>query len=73
MALNPGVSLDALDDAFELLRMKGTVSVIKSMAILSLVGSQMRHLVGMASRMFQILAETQVNIEMISQGDCSNL
>ncbi|KAH0834719.1 hypothetical protein J3R83DRAFT_10267 [Lanmaoa asiatica] len=38
------------------------------MTILSLVGKQMRNLVGMSGRMFQTLAQGNVNIEMISQG-----
>ena len=38
------------------------------MAILSLVGKQMRHLVGIAGRMFTTLGQGDVNIEMISQG-----
>lgn len=38
------------------------------MAILSLVGKQMKHMVGIAGRMFSALAEKSVNIEMISQG-----
>lgn len=46
----------------------GTVSVLRNMAILSLVGKQMRHMVGVAGRMFSTLAEGNVNIEMISQG-----
>ena len=46
----------------------GKVSVHPDMAILSLVGKQMRNLVGMAGRMFTALAQGNVNIEMISQG-----
>jgi hypothetical protein len=38
------------------------------MAILSLVGHQMRNMVGIAGRMFSTLAEGSINIEMISQG-----
>ena len=38
------------------------------MAILSLVGKQMRNMVGIAGRMFTTLAQGNVNIEMISQG-----
>lgn len=38
------------------------------MAILSLVGKQMRNLVGIAGRMFTTLGQGNVNIEMISQG-----
>jgi hypothetical protein len=38
------------------------------MAILSLVGKQMKNMVGIAGKMFTTLAEADVNIEMISQG-----
>lgn len=38
------------------------------MAILSLVGHQMRNMVGIAGRMFSTLAEGEINIDMISQG-----
>lgn len=38
------------------------------MAILSLVGKNMRNMVGISSKMFSTLAMNQVNIEMISQG-----
>jgi aspartate kinase len=44
------------------------VSTHSEMAILSLVGKQMRNLVGISGRMFQTLAQGNVNIEMISQG-----
>ena len=46
----------------------GTVDWIDGMAILSLVGKQMKHMVGVAGRMFSTLGENHVNIEMISQG-----
>lgn len=46
----------------------GTVSILRDMAILSLVGKRMRHMVGVAGKMFSTLAEGNVNIEMISQG-----
>jgi len=46
----------------------GIVSVHHDMAILSMVGKQMRHMVGIAGRMFTTLAQGNVNIEMISQG-----
>ena len=38
------------------------------MTILSLVGKEMRKMVGIAGRMFMTLAQGNVNIEMISQG-----
>lgn len=44
------------------------MTVARDMAILSLVGKQMRHLVGIAGRMFTTLGQGNVNIEMISQG-----
>ena len=50
------------------LREYGTVDIIPGMAILSLVGKQMKNMVGIAGRMFSTLGENNVNIEMISQG-----
>ena len=44
------------------------VTVHKDMAILSLVGRQMRSMIGIAGRMFTTLGQGGVNIEMISQG-----
>jgi aspartate kinase len=38
------------------------------MAILSLVGKKMRHMIGIAGRMFTALADGNINLEMISQG-----
>jgi aspartate kinase len=46
----------------------GDVSVLSDMAILSLVGAQMKDMVGVAGKMFSTLGEHNVNIEMISQG-----
>lgn len=40
----------------------------RDMAILSLVGKEMRNMVGIAGKMFTTLAQGNVNIEMISQG-----
>lgn len=50
------------------LRKMGTVDVVRQMAIVLLVGKQMKQFVGIAGRMFTVLAEAGVNIEMISQG-----
>lgn len=47
----------------------GTVDILPNMAILSLVGRQMKKMVGIAGRMFSTLGEHNVNIEMISQGN----
>jgi aspartate kinase len=46
----------------------GQVSILKEMTILSLVGTQMRNMVGVSGKMFTTLAEGNINIEMISQG-----
>ncbi|KAF4455246.1 Sls2 protein [Fusarium austroafricanum] len=46
----------------------GDVSVLNDMAILSLVGAEMKNMVGIAGRMFSTLGEHNVNLEMISQG-----
>ncbi|SAM01673.1 hypothetical protein [Absidia glauca] len=50
------------------LRSVGEVDVLQNMAILSLVGKQMKNMVGIAGMMFTTLASAGVNIEMISQG-----
>jgi aspartate kinase len=46
----------------------GEVSILNKMAILSLVGAEMKNMIGIAGRMFSTLGENNVNIEMISQG-----
>jgi aspartate kinase len=57
-----------LTSRFFLLLISFQVSMHRDMAILSLVGKQMRNMVGIAGRMFTTLAQGNVNIEMISQG-----
>ena len=62
--------LDAdLRGAVEELAEFGTVDLMDSMAILSLVGKQMKNMPGIAGKMFSVLGENNVNIEMISQGE----
>ncbi|WVQ74304.1 hypothetical protein IAR50_003901 [Cryptococcus sp. DSM 104548] len=46
----------------------GDITVSKDMAILSLVGRNMRNAIGSAGLMFASLARAMINIEMISQG-----
>ncbi|KAJ9603241.1 hypothetical protein H2200_012019 [Cladophialophora chaetospira] len=57
-----------LRGAIEELKTYGTVDIIPEMAIVSLVGKQMKNMVGIAGRMFSTLGANHVNIEMISQG-----
>ncbi|EPS27368.1 hypothetical protein PDE_02311 [Penicillium oxalicum 114-2] len=59
---------DSLKGALNDLTKYGTVDIIPDMAILSLVGKQMKNMIGVAGRMFTTLGENNVNIEMISQG-----
>jgi len=68
MAIEDALAQKLLDRLISELKKSGTVSVHKNMAILSLVGREMRHLVGIAGRMFTTLGNGNVNIEMISQG-----
>ncbi|KAF8588204.1 aspartate kinase [Ramaria rubella] len=63
-----GLSKKTLTRLVRELEKAGSVSLHPDMAILSLVGHQMRNMVGIAGRMFATLAEGNVNIEMISQG-----
>jgi aspartate kinase len=60
-----------LRGAIQDLRNYGTVDIIPEMCILSLVGKQMKNMVGIAGKMFSTLGENNVNIEMISQGEFS--
>ena len=46
----------------------GDVDVTYDLAIVSLVGIHMKQLIGTAGAMFKVLADEQINIEMISQG-----
>ena len=62
------LSDDDLQKAKEELEECGEVSVLNKMAILSLVGADMKNMIGIAGRMFSTLGENNVNIEMISQG-----
>lgn len=54
--------------AVEDLKECGDVSVLPQMTILSLVGAEMKNMVGIAGKMFSTLGEHRINIEMISQG-----
>lgn len=51
----------------------GDVSVLHGMAILSLVGADMKNMIGVSGKMFTTLGEHSINIEMISQGKLSCL
>lgn len=68
MAIGDGLPRKNLERLVKELQHNGSVSVHHDMAILSLVGKQMRNMVGIAGRMFTTLAQGNVNIEMISQG-----
>lgn len=65
-------SANITDDELEKAKIEleecGEVSILKQMAILSLVGAEMKNMIGIAGRMFSTLGENNVNIEMISQG-----
>lgn len=63
-----GIRSDAFETATRDLEECGDVSVLTGMAILSLVGADMKNMVGIAGRMFSTLGEHNVNLEMISQG-----
>ncbi|WFD01327.1 aspartate kinase [Malassezia yamatoensis] len=68
MAMTAEIKSRTLERLSAELEHVGTVSVLRSMVILSLVGKEMRHMIGVAGRMFSTLAEGNINIEMISQG-----
>jgi aspartate kinase len=66
-----GVSQADLKQATDELSECGDVSILHKMAILSLVGADMKNMIGVAGKMFSTLGEHNVNIEMISQGKLS--
>ncbi|KAL2760594.1 hypothetical protein ACRALDRAFT_1046250 [Sodiomyces alcalophilus JCM 7366] len=69
MAIHAGnSSAGHLDKAHLELEECGDVSILHDMAILSLVGAEMKNMIGIAGRMFSTLGEHSVNLEMISQG-----
>jgi aspartate kinase len=46
----------------------GTVDLAHDMAILSLVGKDLKNMTGISGKFFSVLGESGINIEMISQG-----
>ena len=58
----------ALQGAVDDLGVWGDVDLVPGMAIISLVGRQLRSMVGISGRFFGTLGEHNINIEMISQG-----
>ena len=57
-----------LKEALKKLGKMGTVDVTRQMTIVSLVGKQLVNFMGIAGNMFKVLADQNINIEMISQG-----
>lgn len=68
VALNSVSVEENFRKAIQELKKYGTVKWTRDLAIISLVGLQMKHLIGIAGRMFSTLAKEGVNVEMISQG-----
>ena len=50
----------------------GTVDLVPNMAIVSLVGRQLRNMVGISGKFFSTLGDNDINVEMISQGELSD-
>jgi aspartate kinase len=59
---------DDLQGAINELRELGTIDIAPDMAIISLVGRQLKNMVGISGKFFSVLGESHINIEMISQG-----
>lgn len=57
-----------LQSAIQELKEYGAVEVVYDMAILSLIGLQLKRSIGIAGKMFTALGNNNINIEMISQG-----
>lgn len=59
---------EALQGAVDDLNKWGEVDLIGNMAIISLVGRQLKSMIGISGRFFSTLGDNHINIEMISQG-----
>ncbi|KAF2114930.1 bifunctional aspartokinase/homoserine dehydrogenase [Lophiotrema nucula] len=46
----------------------GSIDLVPDMAIVSLVGRQLKNMVGISGKFFSVLGQNNINIEMISQG-----
>ncbi|ORY45219.1 hypothetical protein BCR33DRAFT_850086 [Rhizoclosmatium globosum] len=68
MALGPHISEEKIQLAVADLQKYALVDTLSNMTILSLVGREMRRMVGIAALMFSTLAKHSINLEMISQG-----
>ncbi|KAL2887737.1 putative aspartokinase [Ceratocystis lukuohia] len=63
------IELGVFDSAIKALQVEcGEVSVLPRMAILSLIGAEMKDAIGISGKMFKTLGDHNINIEMISQG-----
>lgn len=57
-----------LQASIEELGQYGTVEVIRGMAIISLIGTELKRSIGIAGKFLTALGDNNINIEMISQG-----
>jgi predicted amino acid-binding ACT domain protein len=62
-----------LQGAVNDLSLLGTIDIVPDMAIVSLVGKQLKNMIGISGRFFSVLGQNNINIEMISQGMSSFL
>jgi aspartate kinase len=62
------IESESLQRAVDDLQKWGDIDLVPGMAIISLVGRQLRSMVGISGRFFSTLGEHGINIEMISQG-----
>jgi aspartate kinase len=62
------IESESLRGAVDDLSKWGDVDLVPSMAIISLVGRQLRSMVGISGKFFSTLGDHGINIEMISQG-----
>ncbi|KAK7180865.1 aspartate kinase [Paraphaeosphaeria sporulosa] len=57
-----------LHGAIDELGALGAIDIVPDMAIVSLVGKQLKNMIGISGRFFSVLGNNNINIEMISQG-----
>jgi len=62
-----------LEGAVRALNEYGAVDLVGNMAIISLVGQDLKNMIGISGKFFSTLGDNNINIEMISQGKLSFL
>ena len=68
VAIHESISMSHINNLIKELNKYGECILDPNKAIVSCIGSKMKHQIGTAAKVFQCLSDSNINIEMISQG-----